>query len=321
MHPLTTLKTKLFACIIIVLCFYFDNARAQSAGSLQQPAAAYKINFTWLGDTVNAKWEPYSALLIPVHLPGCPKQFYMQFDMGAPHTLFYKNGLKAIKAKYFNSVPAIDTSSKIHGLTFLLANQKVSTQEISVKDFGDSNISWDNKNTVVIGTLGVDLIANKTVIINYPERQLEVCDSIPPGINAKVKLSSFMFIQGSILLPALVRGKQSLLYFDTGSSAFELLTSKETCAALAAPNAIPVSYPVKSWGRMLTANTVATADSLVIASCKLPVKFATYIEGASDTQIQQMMKMGIGGMTGNKLFLNSILVLDTRNKKFGVVSK
>jgi hypothetical protein len=59
----------------------------------------------------------------------------------------------------------------------------------------------------------------------------------------------------------------------------------------------------------------------VLASHKLPIKFATYIEGASDTQIQQMMKMGIGGMTGNKLFLNATLVLDTRNKKFGVLSK
>jgi hypothetical protein len=32
-----------------------------------------------------------------------------------------------------------------------------------------------------------------------------------------------------------------------------------------------------------------------------------------------MKRMGIDGMTGNKSFLNSVLVLDTRNKKFGVL--
>ena len=321
MHPSTIIKTKLFSGIIILFCFYFNSACGQSTSPLQQPAAAYKVKFTWLGDTVNAKWESYSALLIPVRLPGCPKQFYMQFDLGAPHSLFYKNTLRAIRAKYGQGIPATDTSPKLRDFTFLLGKQKIFAKEIGVKDFGDTIISRDSKSITVIGTLGVDLIANKTVIINYPGKQLEVCDSIPPGINAQVKLSSFMFIQNSILLPALIRGKQSLLYFDTGSSAFELLTSKEICAALAKPNTSLVSYPVKSWGKTLTANTVATADSLVLASQKLPIKFATYIEGASDTQIQQMMKMGIGGMTGNKLFLNAILVLDTRNKKFGVISK
>jgi hypothetical protein len=33
-----------------------------------------------------------------------------------------------------------------------------------------------------------------------------------------------------------------------------------------------------------------------------------------------MMQMGIGGMTGNKLFLNYTLVLDTKNKKFGLMA-
>jgi hypothetical protein len=34
-----------------------------------------------------------------------------------------------------------------------------------------------------------------------------------------------------------------------------------------------------------------------------------------------MLKLGIGGMTGNKLFLNYILIIDTRNKKFGLVAQ
>jgi hypothetical protein len=326
MYQSTILKRKIFSAIIIFLFFYFNNVVAQpghaaTANQLQLPTADYRVKFTWLGDTVNAKWEPYSALLIPVHFPGCPKQFYMQFDMGAPHSLFYKNTLKAMRAKYVHGIPVIDSSSKLHDLTFLLGKQKVFAKEIGLKDYGDTTISLDNKSITVIGTLGVDLIDNKTAIIDYPAKQLMICGEIPGKLKSQVTLSPFMYIQGSILLPALIRGKQSLLYFDTGSSAFELLTSKEICTALAAPNTSPVSYPVKSWGKILTANTVATPDSLVLASHKLPIKFATYIEGASDTQIRQMMKMGIGGMTGNKLFLNAILVLDTRNKKFGILTK
>ena len=64
---------------------------------------------------------------------------------------------------------------------------------------------------------------------------------------------------------------------------------------------------------------MVTGDSITIAFNKIPINKATYIEGASDAQVKQMMKMGIGGMTGNKLFLRSLLFLDLRNKKFSVV--
>ena len=70
---------------------------------------------------------------------------------------------------------------------------------------------------------------------------------------------------------------------------------------------------------MMTANTLPSSDTMEIASQKLPIRHVTYFEGFSDTQAAQMMKMGMGGMTGNRLFLESVLILDTRNKKFGII--
>jgi hypothetical protein len=70
---------------------------------------------------------------------------------------------------------------------------------------------------------------------------------------------------------------------------------------------------------MMTANTFPSTVSLEMAFQKIPIRHVTYFEGFSDTQASQMMKMGMGGMTGNRLFLNSVLVLDTKNKKFGVI--
>jgi hypothetical protein len=93
-----------------------------------------------------------------------------------------------------------------------------------------------------------------------------------------------------------------------------------TANKLAIPNTTTESYPVKSWGRTLTANTVATVDSLEMALLKLPIKKVTYIEGASDSQVQQMLKLGIDGMIGNKLFLNNILIIGTKTKKFGIIN-
>jgi hypothetical protein len=213
----------------------------------------------------------------------------MQFDLGAPHSILYSLQLKDVIQQY----PKTDTT------TFSIAKGA-------------------EKNAVIIGTIGEDMIDGKILILDYPKRKLDILDSLPEKLRQKTKLSSFMLMKGSILLPATLNNKQTILFFDTGSSAFELLTSKTTSDQLAIQDAVTASYPVKSWGRILTANTRLSADSLTIASQKLPIKKVTYIEGASDSQVQQMLKLGIGGMIGNKLFLNSILIIDTKNKKFGI---
>ncbi|RYF88723.1 MAG: hypothetical protein EOO00_10815 [Chitinophagaceae bacterium] len=56
-----------------------------------------------------------------------------------------------------------------------------------------------------------------------------------------------------------------------------------------------------------------------MAEATLKVKYVTYVEGASKGQLDMMMKMGIGGMTGNKIFTNRVLILDTKNRLFAVV--
>ena len=110
-----------------------------------------------------------------------------------------------------------------------------------------------------------------------------------------------------------------MLYFDTGSSTFELITDEATALAMSRTDAIPAKYAVNSWGNKMTANTFASDDSITIASQKLPLHHVTYFEGFSESTINKFMKMGMGGMTGNKLFLQSMLVLDMKSKKFGIV--
>ena len=109
-----------------------------------------------------------------------------------------------------------------------------------------------------------------------------------------------------------------MLFFDTGSSAFELITDEATFGLLASTNSVRVQSPVTSWDRTLIAHSITTGDSIEVGLKKIPIKKVTYMEGASTAQVEQMKKIGIGGMTGNKLFLNHQLLLDTKNKKFGV---
>lgn len=309
----------------LILCsMYAGSASSQTMPALPPnhltlPARSYTIPFYWQGDSVNGSWEAHAAILIPVHLKGCPKQFFMQFDLGSPYSLFYKNKLAAIGAKYPKAITTGDDDGKLVNFSFNAGKMPIMAKEIVVKQFDSSSVDWNKKSIEIIGTLGVDLIDGKTMVIDYPAKKLVISGSISKKLNEQVSLTNFIYAGRRILLPANLNGKQTMLYFDTGSSMYQLLTDKKTCEAMAAPGSLFIQSKVWSWDKYLTANSIATNDSITISGVIIPVHYATYIDGVDAAQAGQMSRMGIGGMTGNKLFLNYQLVLDTRNKKMGLL--
>lgn len=315
---------KIFFLSALVLAYAAGTISAQSIPALAEnqlvlPAKTYSIPLYWKGDSVNGKWDPHAALLLPVRLKNCPGIFFMQFDTGAPSSLFYKNKLQSIRLKYPLAIPGNGTDSALVNFSFKAGRMPVMAKQIAVKQFDSTGINWHHKNRIeIIGTIGTDLIDNKVAIIDYPGRKLVIADSLPAALR-KEPLSNFMYARRSILLPAQLKGNNSMLYFDSGSSMYELLTSKTNAVLMAAPGSTVITSKVKSWDNYLTANSIASNDSITISNKKIPVHFATYIEGVSNAQVTQMMQMGIGGLTGNKLFLQYRLVLDTKNKKFGLM--
>ena len=212
-----------------------------------------------------------------------------------------------------------DSAAALKNYTFKVGKMPVAAKEIPMREFGNNPIKWsDEKGIEVIGTIGTNLIDGRVILIDYPQKEMTIGPDVPSNLTRGMELDDFVYVNRSVLLPAVIKGKKTILVFDTGSSAYELLTDKKTFASLVIPGITQAQYPVKSWDRVWTAHTAASNDSVEIAFRKLPIKRVTYIEGVSNSQIEQMMKMGIGGMTGNKLFLKNTLLLDTKNRKFGI---
>lgn len=313
-----------FFLLMAMLAFATVTTSAQSMPALADnqlvlPAKTCSIPLYWKGDSTNGKWEPHAALLLPVQLKNCPRIFFMQFDTGVPSSIFYKNKIRGIRLKYPRAVPGNDNDSVLLNFSFTTGRMPVLAKQIAVKQFDSTRIDWRNKNKFeIIGTIGTDLIDNKVAIIDYPGRQLVIADSLHAALRHET-LSNFMYVRRSILLPANLKDNTVMLYFDSGSSMFELLTSKTNAESMAAPGNTVISTNVKSWDKYVTVTSIASNDSITISNKRIPVHYVTYIEGVSNSQVTQMLQLGIGGLTGNKLFLQYRLVLDTKNKKFGLL--
>ncbi len=235
----------------------------------------------------------------------------MQFDLGAPASILYKNKIDAIRARYPAAMP--DTDS-LRRFTFQSGKATITAPAIAVKQFDSTSIDWRSRRPEIIGTIGGDLLLNRVAVIDYPKRRITLRSSVPPNIG----LFDFTYAHNRILLPASIDGRETLLFFDTGSSMFELLTDPQTCSRMASPGAEARRFPVGSWGRTLTAFTFPAKGNVRLAGVSIPIRAVSCMEGTDPRQAAFMAQLGIGGMTGNKLFLHNILVLDTKHQRFGL---
>lgn len=317
----TVLAASILAMLIVNNTAVCQPVTGLAGNEFVLPGKTCVIPFVWQGDTMHSKWEAHTAMLILVKIKHCPGEFYLQFDLGAPYSLLYKNKLEAIQKKYPQTFSTNNPDSMLKNFYFSAGNKQFQVKNIIIKQFDTSGIDWSNKNNIeIIGTIGADLIDHKVLAINYPKRRLIVSETVPDKWVRGVSLTDFIYTGRRIILPAKILDKETKLYFDTGSSMFSLLADKTTCLQLAAPGAVSLQSEVKSWGSSLTAHSIPTDESIELAGRKIPLHYATYIEGVSSSQVEYMAKLGIGGMTGNKLFINTILLIDTGNKKFGLIT-
>ncbi|MGN6493090.1 MAG: hypothetical protein ACTHLE_13910 [Agriterribacter sp.] len=289
------------------------------ASQLVLPSTDFVIRFSWQGDSASSTYEAHAAMLFPVRVKECSRTFHMQFDLGSPYSLLYKNKLEAIQRKYPAAIPSKSVNEKLENFLLTVDGTPILAKEMMVKQFDSTAIDWEDSNGIeIIGTIGADLIDGRVAMIDYPNCRFSVLQSIPGKLMQRLSVTDFIYANRSVLLPAKIKGRETMLYFDTGSSMFELLTDKATCSELALSRTPVARFSVKSWDKTLTANMFAANESIELANTIIPLRSCTYMEGVSNAQVEYMSKMGIGGMVGNKLFLNYILVLDTQRKKFGL---
>lgn len=311
---------------LILIIFLFSNClnafgqlNPKTQTIINIPPTGLNLRFIWDGLIVNSKWEPNNAILIPIKIGNIPKTFYMQFDTGSPTTIFYRNKLQSLNAKFPGQINS-EENQDLFNSSFKIGNTIIDVKQISMREHGNDAIDWDgNAKKEIIGTFGVDFFDQKIITIDYKHRRINISNSLAVKKELKLNFSTFTYVNKSLLFPALVGKRKTILFFDSGSSRYPLLTDKKTAEELAIDEAKVMQSNVQSFDKILLANSLATNETITIANRKLPIGYATYMEGVSSGQLAMMMKMGIGGMTGNKIFLRHKLIIDTKLKRFTIL--
>lgn len=300
----------IFLVIIVLFLlggyFYFQKKFTPPENYLKVSGSAENIPIKWISSSDNS----HSALLLPIEIRGIHRTFYMQFDSGSPITAFYKKPLESIASKFQNQLK-IDNENSSISTALKIGNMNVISDTFEVLNYGEK-INFDNLKAVnIIGTIGTDLLENRITILDFKNNQCSFIEKIKED-----DFTDFEFKKRKILIPSVIENEKLKLLYDSGTSGYELITTKEIWQQYRNKNSSIKTEKGNSWGNTLNVYSASAKKKIQFGKVTLNLSEVTHIEGTSDLQKFLMKRSGMQGMIGNKLFLNQKLILDCRNEKF-----
>ncbi|MBO2010235.1 hypothetical protein [Hymenobacter negativus] len=302
--------------------FYMRQKFTPAANQLVVSGLPATTSFTWWADTARGRAMPHAAVLVPVRLPGCPRTCYFQFDTGAPYSLLYTESLASLQAAY-PTLPFAQAADTVRDFRCSLGQSQLLAHWVRVKPHGPHNLPADTATAFIIGTLGADVIDGRSLVLDFAHRRFSLDAHLPDSLAQRATFVPLAFENRRVLLTMNLQGKPRQLLYDSGTSAFSLLTSHGEWDRLAQPGAPVHKVDVKSFDRTLTSYTAPTAATLELDNTvpPLPLGTTTYMEGISLTQSMLMRFSGMGGMLGNRAFDEQTILLDVPGGRFGLVRR
>ena len=290
-------------------------------GSSQKQSLEW-IPFNWEGDTISGKYIDKAFIYIPVKIDDLPYDFTMQLDLGTIETQFYENSIKPYLKEFTSLANKLDSIESDKNIMFRDVNLQMGTFGLKLdvwhhRNFGEEipKDSLHSNTPKHIGTIALDIFQNKILVIDYKSCRLAISESMPDEYK-DIPAEGFELNNGIIKLPFLINGKECKLMFDTGSSPFALVTSKER--ALEISDSVitdSLSGPLW-WGREITFYGLEINKTIKLGGKVLKNERVYYDKDRLWDEIYK--SQNVWGIAGNAYFLDHILILDLKNKLFRV---
>ncbi|BAP30076.1 uncharacterized protein CHSO_1039 [Chryseobacterium sp. StRB126] len=279
---------------------YFDRKFTPEKNYLTVHNESGPIPVKWIGRDKN-------ALLVPIHFSKDTTTYYLQFDTGAAYTEFYSRAIPSLIGMSVRNERAITS--------FYIGKMKITSKQIKISNTGKP--SDKNDLVKIIGTLGADILEDRKTLINFRDNSIVFNLSKEPD-EFHNNLIDFQFKKRKIIIQGNLKGKAEKFLYDSGTSAYELLTNKENWESLRLSQSKVMTEKAQSRPNILTTYTTKTNHTIRFKNKKLPLNEVTYVEGFSQTQYMLMKFSGMSGMLGNRIFLNHKIYIDCSKEKMGI---
>lgn len=276
-------------------------------------------SFSWKSDTISGKYIEKAYMYVPVKIEDLPYDFTMQFDLGTYTSVLYGNAADPYLKESASLTNKLDsTRTWARNVSLQIGTIKLDSIDLGYyNNFGEktSDDSLHSNTPKHIGTIAPDMFKNKVLIIDYKAMKFAVADHLPAEYKdlpaEKIELED-----GITKLPFRINGKVCKLMFDTGSSPFQLVTTKERALEIADPTVIDSLSGPLWWGQEITFYGFNVNKPIEFAG-KVPASSIVYYdkEGLWNDIYKSF---NVWGITGNAFFYDCTVIIDYQNKLFRI---
>ena len=279
------------------------------------------IQFNWSGDSIGGIYEAQAAMTIPLKIEGLAHNFYMQFDTGAPNSTIYEKQLISLRAIGLDIKEVVkDDIRYVKSLDFILGDNHIKASMIKIyPNYGYSFNKNDTISRIGIGTIGSDFIANRITAIDFKNQNIQLYNERPEWIAALPKFKSFSFSGRRVMLPVTLDNKDYEFLYDSGCSAFGLITIKSRFDSYTDESTKQIDYDAKSWESSIPIRSKESDKLFNIGNINLKLKRVSYVDMYRPMQPLITPFTRIGGWLGNQPFTESTLILDTKTEEFIII--
>ncbi|MEL6945424.1 MAG: hypothetical protein AAFO82_22455, partial [Bacteroidota bacterium] len=259
----------------------FNNALfSERSNYLSYTSESKPIHFDWAGDSIGAYYEAQAAMVIPLAFQGLPYRFYVQFDTGSPHTYIYENALKSLQEIGLDVKLIEKEGAKyVESLDFTLGGNRIQASRIKIlQNYGNTFEESDTLKNIKIGTIGSDFIADKITAIDFNEQEISVHEKRSEWMDRLGNFSPFDFAGRRIMLPVRMDNKNYEFLYDSGCSAFGLITTKNRFKKYASKEVETISYGANSWGSSLPITSRLSDKVFDIGNETLSLTRVSYVD-------------------------------------------
>lgn len=289
------MRTRLPAAFVAIFALSAALAHAQHA-SRAHPAAWGP--FRWQGDTLGGRWEPHSAVYVPIDLENADGTYNLQLDTGAGWPRLYEVPLRQV-------------------LPRVLGNRAGETAPDEMVVRGRAgNVS-----------MGLRFFRNRVLVLDFPHQRFAIVgpnEAMPPGMPSGITYGIARYERGYLFVPFRVADRAVADFsFDTGASRFALVTTASTWRALTGrtgnePENIRMS--VSAWGKQVEDIGAPVAGSVEVGSVRVARPLVFHQREVPDAPDCFARHPEVSrGLIGNAKFADSnVVVIDFARRRFGI---
>ncbi|MDR7857893.1 hypothetical protein [Tissierella sp.] len=307
-------KYILFIVIFILILFLL-----QASG----PTQKIEWNeFVWAGSTIGEEYYNKAAILVPFKFNGIEEDYYLQLDTGALSVL-YGNSFHDIEPSH-RVKKEKDKRPSIISIDGILSNYEFTNEDFGLlQDYGPTLEELKVAEYKLIGSLGIDFFKNRILIIDFSEEKFAILNDqndIPRDIKKNSGFLDMKYKNEKIYLTSKIGGKDLSLIYDTGSSIFDIIATKEIWTSLTKIKSAKDMklLEIPAWGDIVQLKGARSESDWEIGDVTIEKPLIFY--EPSGLENFNFKSIQADGLLGNAIFYdNHVIIIDLISKKFGIM--